>query len=289
MRPERILGTDPAAGDLVAADDVLAVLRECVLVLSEGRRAVEHVIRPDGLWVGAHAAVVTGALGSYVSRLRHVEDAVVDFTQAWQRWRTEMAGRKDDTAELVEALTQLPDAADGSTDPRRSALLHQVGAVAERHAADAAEIVAAAESLIEDTTPSAAEQDLVADLHRGLQALAAAVEEWLAESGEELRRATASVGSVADLTAVVPQLVGLGARSEPAQQAVRVAMTAPGSHRLLAALEREQPDRAAADLPVASFDLPDTGAPALSDRLRGAVGPAERTTMPPATEPQDER
>lgn len=270
MNPDRFLGLDPTPGDLRAADEVTKVLRSCVVALSEGRRRVEHTARPDGLWQGAHAAAIVDTLTAYAGRLRALEDAVVDFLQAWQQWRHGIAGRQDETAALVEAVTQLVDGPVDSADPRREALLRQAGALRDRHQIAADQTGAAAEALIAATTVDQEGRNLPVDLQRGLLALEAAVEQWLAESAADLRRATETISSVTELTAVVPQLVGVAPGSDASPEALRIAAAAPGSHRLITALHRGTPERPAEELSDASFASEVRAEGALADRVRGA-------------------
>lgn len=262
MRPERILGRDPVPGDLRTVDDVAGALRECVLLLAEGRRRLDRVLGPESLWKGAHAAAVVDSLSAFAARLRELEDAVAEFAQAWQTWRAVVEHGKDRSAELVETMLA------GADDRRRDAVLARADALAEEHLGAASTAAAAAETLVEATRTEPDDALLAEGLGRGLGALHAAIGQWVRDAGEQLDRATASVDTVVELTAVVPTLIGLGsAGDDAAAKAAGIAGRAPGSHRLQRALARTWPPPDLEDLPEASFAGERTTS--LGDRLRG--------------------
>lgn len=261
MRPERTLGRDPVPGDLRAVDDVAGILRECVLTLAEGRRRLDRVLGPESMWKGAHAAVVVQSLSAFSMRLRALEDAVAEFAQAWQAWRAVVERGKDRSAELVEAML-------AGADERRDAVLAHADTLAEEHLAAASTAAAAAETLVDAARTERDETVLADGLGRALGALHAAIGQWVRDAGEQLDRATASVETVVELTAVVPTLIGLGSASADATaKAAGIAGRAPGSHRLQRALARSWPPPDLEDLPEASFAGERTTS--LGERLRG--------------------
>lgn len=264
MNPERFLGQDPARSNLQDVDAASAVLRECVIVLAEGRQRLDQLTGPDTVWQGARAAVVVDAITAFVTRIRVLEDAVVDFTRAWQEWRVGVARRQEESAELVETISQIV-AEDGG---QRASVLRRADALAELHDAAAADTSEAGETLIEVLATSGRAADLPADLSRGLRGLRAAIDQWLVQAEAQMQRATDSVDTVVELTAVVPTLIGVGTRNASSQASVEQMVTrAPGSHRLREALEQtwEPPDPA--DLPAASFVQVPTRS--IGDRVKG--------------------
>lgn len=267
MRPERFLGADPAPGDLQSIDDVTAVLRSCVVALAEGRQRLEHLIGSRSAWRGRHAQDVVRTLRDFSWELRALEDAVAEFTQAWQGWRSGAARRQDRSAELVDVISHLT----GEEAEQRAAVLERANALGEEHHRAARDTSTAAEALIQALP--ADEDDLAADLERGLRALFAAVEEWVVETEQELLRATASVEAVSELTAVVPDLIGVGAGGPiTSPQVWEMAVSAPGSHRLQDALDAPREPADPSKLAEATFGSEDRSKVSLSERLRGPGG-----------------
>lgn len=269
MRPERFLGADPAPGDLQAIDDVTGVLRSCVVALAEGRQRLDHLTGPRSVWQGPHAAAVVRTLSDFSWELRTLEDALAEFTQAWQDWRLGVAQRQDRTAELVDLVTRLD--ADAAAGRQKEAILERAAMLGEEHARAARETGTAAEALV--AAMPAEEGDLAADLNRALTALHEAVEAWVVDAEQQLLHATSSVGAVAELTAAVPGLLGVdGADSTSSAGVQQLATTAPGSHRLQSALDGPRSPIDPELLPVASFATVGDERSALADRLRGRGG-----------------
>ncbi|MGH3425435.1 MAG: hypothetical protein ACRDO8_11930 [Nocardioidaceae bacterium] len=264
MKPERFLGADPAPGDLQSIDDVTAVLRSCVVALAEGRQRLDHLTGPRSAWQGTHASAVVRTLSDFSWELRVLEDAVAEFTQAWQDWRLGVAQRQDRSAELVDVISQI----DAGETGQRDVVLERAAALGEEHQRAARETGAAAEALV--TAMPADEDDLAGDLSRGLAALHAAVEEWVADTSRLLLRTTDSVDAVAELTAVVPALIGVGAGGPIGSPRVwEMAVSAPGSHRLQDALDTPPEPVDPSRLARATFGSEEQAASSLAERLRG--------------------
>src|SRR5699024_436094 len=200
--------------------------RSCVIALAEGRQRLDHLTGPRSSWQGRHAAEVVRALTEFSWRLRLLEDSVAEFTQAWQDWRAGVAGRQDRTAELVDLVSRLdPD------EPGRSSVVEQAEALGDEHRRDADRAAAAADALV--AAIPADEDDLAADLGRGLGALLAAVEEWITDAGGQLERTAESVEEISELTEGALGVIGVDGETLRTSARVRqMVISAPSSHRL---------------------------------------------------------
>ncbi|MGH3359318.1 MAG: hypothetical protein ACRDO7_10980 [Nocardioidaceae bacterium] len=270
MNPERFLGSDPSPGDLMCIDEVMSVLRDTVVVLTETRQRIDEVVGPESIWQGSEVEPIVGAMTSVAGRLRTLEAAVVAFAAAWQEWRAGVASRHDATAELVEEMSQLAGVADA--EPRREDVRRRATDLAGRHQQGAADLVRASEDLIAVVTVDrSGEQDLASTLNRGFTGLREAVDQWIKDVSKEIGRTTGTLDDVAEVTAVVPQLVGVGANASgiSSQKAWEIAAKAPASYRLQEALRRDWTSEQI--LPVASFDQSARRSPgrAIADRIRG--------------------
>lgn len=273
MKPERFLGSDPTPGDLMSIDDVMSVLRDVVVVLTETRRRIDDVVGPDSIWQGSEVEPIVDGMASLSARLRTLEEAVVAFAAAWQEWRAGVAARRDATAELVEEMSQLAGAEDA--EPRREDVRRRATDLATRHELGAADLVRASEDLIAVLAAGRKdERDLASTLNRGFTGLREAVDQWIRDVSSQIRRTTGTVDDVAEVTAVVPQLVGVGASASgiTSQKAWEIAAKAPASYRLQEALRRDWTDEPV--LPAASFDRPARKSPGrtIADRIRGLAG-----------------
>lgn len=270
MNPERFLGSDPTPGDLAGIDQVLAVVREVVVVLSETRQRIDEVIGPDSIWQGSEVEPIVDGVSAMSMRLRTLHEAVVAFGGAWQEWRQGVATRQDATAELVEEMSQLAGVDD--VEPRREDVRKRAAALATRHEQEATELVGACEDLIAIASAKH-DDDVAALLGRGFTGLREAVEAWLREASAEVRRTTGELDEVAEVTAVVPQLVGVGARADgiSSQKAWEIAAKAPASYRLQEVLRRDWSGARPPGLHPASFEgrgLRSSGR-AIAERIRG--------------------
>lgn len=273
MNPERFLGSNPTPGDLMSIDEVVSVLRNVVVVLAETRQRIDEVVGPDSIWQGSEVEPIVDGMTTMSARLRTLESAVIAFAAAWQEWRAGVASRRDATAELVEEMSQLAGVDDA--EPRREDVRRRAGELASRHQQGAADLVRASEDLIAVVTVDRSdEQDLASTLSRGFNGLREAVDEWIREVSTQIGRTTGTLTDVTEVTAVVPQLVGVGAGSSgiSSEKAWEIAAKAPASYRLQEALRRDWTDEP--ELPEATFDQAprrSTGR-AIADRIRGLAG-----------------
>lgn len=269
MRPERILGRDPAPGDPAVVDGTLRVLGSCVLALAQSRRRVEWLMAPDSLWHGPTAEPVVTALGTLCARLRRLEDGVVELAQALETWRAGLAERQDRVSSLTETMSRLPGVQDA--DDQRAAVHAQAARIATEHESDAALLITATDDLAALLAGDRDAADLAGDLDRALAGLAVAVTEWLRSASTELVATSHALSETAGLTLAVSQLVGVAGDGTPgdAEDVARVAASGTGSHRLQRALRRSWAGSAPPRLPRASFAGVKSAGDALADRLRG--------------------
>ncbi len=269
MNPERFLGSDPTPGDLAGIDEVLSVVREVVVVLAETRQRIDEVIGPDSIWQGSEVEPIVDGMSAMSTRLRNLEQAVVAFASSWQEWRQGVAARQDATAELVDEMSQLAGIADA--EARRDDVRQRANLLAAQHEQEAAALVVACEDLIAVASVQH-DDDIAAMLGRGFTGLREAVEVWLREASDEVRRTTGELTDVADVTAVAPQLVGVGVAADgiSSQKAWEIAQRAPASYRLQEVLRRDWSSVRAPTLQSASFGgearAPGRG---IADRIRG--------------------
>lgn len=272
MNPERFLGSDPTPGDLVGIDEVLSAVRDVVVVLAETRQRIDEAIGPDSIWQGSEVEPIVDGMAAMSTRLRTLEDAVVAFGAAWRDWRQGVAGRQDATAELVEEMSQLAGVDDA--EARREDVRKRAAAIATRHEQEAAELVGACEDLIAVVSVKRdGDVDVAAMLGRGFTGLREAVEAWLREASDEVRRTTGELADVAEVTAVAPQLVGVGSTANgiSSQKAWEIAANAPASYRLQEVLRRDWSNVRAPALRSASFAGRGirSSSRAIADRIRG--------------------
>lgn len=270
MRPERFLGTDPAPGDLSSVDRVGGSLRAVVLALAETRLKVEALVGAQSIWQGPIARPIVAALTEFGARVRAVEDAVVDFAQAVETWRTGLVGRQQRRAELTETISQLAGRPDAEAERQR--ILVEVQQMATEHTVGGTALITASDALAEVLADVDDDSDLAADLDRGVTAVTVAVDEWIAESAAELLATAESLSETAGLTTVVSQILGVAGDEAPddAENVRRLASVSAGAHRLRLALRRSWASLAPDELPSASFAATGgRGAAAISDRLRG--------------------
>ncbi|UPK73819.1 hypothetical protein MU582_15435 [Nocardioidaceae bacterium SCSIO 66511] len=272
MIPERFLGSDPTPGDLAAVDQVLGVVRDVVVVLTETRQRIDEVVGPESIWQGSEVEPIVDGMSRLSVRLRTLEEAVVAFAGAWQAWRSGVANRQDATAELVEEMSQL--AGIGDAEPRREDVRRRSADLAARHDQEAADLVGSCEDLIAAvSTGNRDEEDLASALSRGFGGLREAVDEWIRGVSIEMQTTTGEVDDVAEVTAVAPQLIGVGAGSGPitSEKAWQIAAKAPASYRLKEALRRDWPESERPTLQPASFAKPErrSTARSIADRIRG--------------------
>lgn len=270
MNPERFLGSDPTPGDLAGIDQVLSTVRDVVVVLVETRQRIDAAIGPDSIWQGSEVEPIVDGMTAMSARLRTLEQAVVAFAGTWQEWRQGVAARQDATAELVEEMSQLAGIAD--VEPRREDVRRRAAALALRHEQEATELVGGCEDLIA-TVSAKPDDDVAAMLGRGFTGLREAVETWLREASDEVRRTTGELDDVADVTAVAPQLVGVGVGSDgiSSARAWEIAAKAPASHRLQEVLRRDWSGTRTPTLRPASFAgrAVRSSGQAIADRIRG--------------------
>ncbi|UYM05897.1 hypothetical protein [Solicola gregarius] len=272
MNPERFLGSDPTPGDLAAIDQVLGVVRDVVVVLAETRQRIDDVVGPESIWQGSEVEPIVDGMTRLSTRLRTVENSVAAFAGAWQEWRSGVANRQDATAELVEEMSQLAGVDDA--EPRRADVRRRAAELAAGHEREAAGLVGACEDLIASVSVDRRDdEDLASALARGFGGLREAVDEWIRGVSDEVQRTTGELDDVADVTAVAPQLIGVGAPAGgiTSDKAWEIAAKAPASYRLKEALRRDWPESAPPSLQPASFDRPDRRSPgrAIADRIRG--------------------
>ena len=262
MRPERFLGVDPTPGDLAETDDLLRGLREVVRLLVEARGELEPQLAADGLWTGPAATPLAEALGVLTTRLRALEDVVVDLARATEDWRRGFAARTDRTDELVEQMSRLagrPDAQEG-----RDVVHRATEALAAEHDAAARRLRLAVEQAVvplADHEPS----DLAADL-------AGAVAAWVEKHAGEVAVAAAVLAEVSRLTRVVGALTGVVGDPDAVldDEVTALARSGVGSHRLLGALRHVRAGAPARPLPRATFaGAGAAGSSDLAERMHG--------------------
>jgi hypothetical protein len=174
MRPEKVLRLDPTPGSAAAVDRVSGVLRSVVLALAQSRQRLLSAAGPASVWQGPGGSVVGEALEPLSRRLRVLEDDVVDFSQAWQRWRDGLAERQAETAELTDAMAATESQEVAPAAARRGVLVAQVRRLADEHAQAAANLETAADTLAEALAASAVEEgDSVTSFASALAALTA--------------------------------------------------------------------------------------------------------------------
>lgn len=273
MRPERVLGSDPAFGSTDAVDRVLRVLGSCVLALGESRRGIELHAAPSSLWHGPSAEPLVSALTTLATRLRRVEDGVVDLSRALETWRSGLAERQERVTDLTESMSRLAGVDDA--DAQRAALRAQATRIATEHESDAAVLVAATDALADVLAGDPHDSDLAGDLDRALRGLTVAVTQWLRDASSDLLATTEALTDTAGLTLAVSALAGVAGDGAPgdAVGVARVAAVATGSHRLQRALQRSWVGSAPRRLPRATFAGVKTAGDALADRLRGRSAP----------------
>jgi ABC-type transporter Mla subunit MlaD len=269
MRPETILGFDPAPGRIAGLVAVSDVLRRSIRGLVDARAGLDRLGRTGSVWDGPSGAPIATLLRHYTRQLSVLEEALLDCMQAVDQWRDGVEQRQAQVADIVAAVAETsgePEAQDRRTRLLSSA--REIGAEHERAARDLA-------GVFEDLSTTVAEleagaDDFAAELDHALLALTAAVEDWIDAEGPELIRTAIALGEVAGLTTVISELVGiaaLGRNPEEAEGVSAIVARSPGSHRLIRALRRQWQEVAPTSLPPASFAI--RPRPALDSLLEG--------------------
>lgn len=256
MRPELILGFDPAPADRAQLSALQDALRAVVRgVVAARGRVVALLGRSGPVWDGAAAAPVAGPLQRLVQRHTTLEEALVDVLRVLEVWETGVVRRQDRAEEVVAAVADL--AGDETAKQRRAGLIQQGRELAAEHERAAADLRRGLESFSEAVASLAAsDDDLPADLDRALTGLETAVEEWIEAEGPELLRTARSLAEVVELTTVVSELVGIAALGRTPGDAHGVgALVArsPASYRLVRALRQQWADLPPEALADASF------------------------------------
>lgn len=271
MSRARVLGEDPVPGSPSEVDRLAAVLRESVLGLSSSRRVVEHLLSSQAWLRSAVTEAAHEELGRYVLELRRVEDAVVDYAAAVAGWR-EVLGRHaahaDELAQRAITVAAAPTGPGAGSDAaasagsgagdhhalsddalgddaghkyrQREALDREVVTLATAHRRAGAEFERAGDELVGALLPNAtaADNDLAAALGRSLQALEAAVREWVRDVRDEMLATDADLHDATALATTVTALLGVDA-DVPGVGDPRVAALvggSPAAHRLEALL-----------------------------------------------------
>jgi hypothetical protein len=269
MRPEAVLGFDPAPGRQETLVGLSDVLRRVIRGLVEARVGLDRLGRTGSVWDGAAGAPIAALLRRYSRRLSMLEEALLDCMQAVDVWREGLERRQGQVADIVAAVADT--AGDPQTQDRRTRLIATAREIGAEHDRAAADLAGAFEDL--SSTISELEgpddDDLAAELDRALLALTAAVEDWIQAEAPELIRTAIALGEVAGLTTVISELVGiaaLGRNPEQAEGVGEIIARSPGSHRLIRALRRQWLELAPTSLPDATFA---TAARGLGGRVAG--------------------
>jgi hypothetical protein len=253
MRPDAVLGFDPAPGDPGWAARVSETLHKVIRGLVEGRAALDALGPAGSVWDGAVGAPVVALLRRYSLQLGTLEEALIGCLTNLDGWRADLEERQGRVRDLVDALADL---AGEDAQDRRDQLIgraREIGAEHQRAARDVAaafeELSAVAEVL------TRAESDLADELAAAVRAITQAVQEWVEVEGPELVRTAGALGEVAALTTVISELVGVAALDRaPGEDAAvqRTISRSPAAHRLIKALQ-QQWQEVVPRLPEASF------------------------------------
>ncbi|MGH3446936.1 MAG: hypothetical protein ACRDQA_19475 [Nocardioidaceae bacterium] len=282
MRPEVILGFDPAPASQGRLAELSDGLRRVVRALVDARRGFDRFGRPGTVFEGAVGAPVATLLSTYARQLGTLEEGVVDALVALDAWRAGVGERQARVDKIVESVADTsgqPEAED-----RRARLGAEAQELAAEHEAASRNLVVAFEELsacIARVTRGM--HDLAGELDQALRALTAAVDEWVAAESAQLLRTAQSLGEVAGLTTVVSELVGvaaLGRTPGEAEGVGEIIARSPGSHRLIRALRKQWVEVAPDHLPQATFV--GTQSRGLADALSGrrAASPDEGAANP---------
>ena len=275
MRPDTIVGFDPAPGDPNALVSLSDVLRRSIRALVEARTGLDRLGRTGSVWDGPAGAPIATVLRTYSLRVSTLEEALLDCMQAVDHWRDGLDRRQGQVDDIVSVLADLagrPEAQDRRT--RLIASAREIRAEHDRAARDLAGAFEDLSSLLVDL--SGRDEDLAADLDQALLALATAVDDWIEAEGPELIRTAIALGEVAGLTTVISELVGiaaLGRNPGDADGVGEIISRSPGSHRLIRALRRQWQEVAPATLPPATFA--GRRVPGIGGRLDGATRSGE--------------
>lgn len=272
MRPEAVLGFDPAPGDPTAVDRLAETLHKLIRALVESRASLDALGPAGSVWEGPTGAPVAALVRRYSLQLGELEEALVGCRSAVDEWRLGLADRNERTGDLVERIADLADEEDAAG--RREELTSRARDLEAEHQRAARDLALSFEQLSATVERlSSGDQDLADELDAAVRAMVQAVEEWVATEGPELIRTAVALGEVAALTTVISELVGVAAldRAPGDGAGVRdIISRSPGAHRLIKALHQRWLEVAPA-LPEATFerDRRTELADAIAGRLAG--------------------
>jgi hypothetical protein len=271
MRPDAVLGFDPAPGDPSSVDRLSEILHKVIRGLVETRLVLDALGPAGSVWDGAVGAPVVALLRRYSLRLRELEDALLGCLTTLDGWKTGVEERQSRVRDIVNVIADL---AGESAEERRDQQLARAREVDVEHQRAARGVAAAFEELSATVERlGRSDNDLADEVDAAVRAMAQAVEDWVESEGPELVRTAVALGEVAALTTVISELVGVAAldRTPGDDAGVReIISRSPGAHRLIKALQQQWLE-VAPDLPEASFgrDRPSELAESIAGRLAG--------------------
>ena len=271
MRPEVVLGFDPAPGDPSSVNRTSDTLHKVIRGLVESRLVLDALGPAGSVWDGAVGAAVMALVRRYSLQLRELEDALVGCLTALDAWQVGLEERQHQVKNLVDAVAEL---AGKDEQDRRDQLLARAREIASEHVREGREVAAGFEELSATVERlSRADGDLADEVDAAVRAMARAVEDWVETEGPELVRTAGALGEVAALTTVISELVGVAAldRAPGDDAGVRdIISRSPGAHRLIKALQQQWLE-VAPHLPPATFgrDRSSEFAESIAGRLAG--------------------
>ena len=272
MRPELVLGFDPAPADAIQLVAVAEVVRTSIVGLVEARHGLDRLARVGSVWDGPGGAPLATVVRRYSARLLALEEVLVVCLGRVDEWRDGVERRQAETAHLVDQVAAMAGSEDSAD--RRARLEAAAREVADEHERAAGQLAVAFEDLSAAAAQiTGADDDLAGDLDRALVTLVAAVDEWITAEAPALLRTALALGEVAGLTTVISELVGIAALGRAPDGAPGVGdliAQAPASHRLVRALRRQWAELAPSTLPEATFASRRPGA--LAQALAGPRG-----------------
>lgn len=282
MRPDAILGFDPAPGDPVTLARLSDALRASIRGLVESRAALDALGRSGSVWDGPVGAPIVSLLRRYSLQVSTLEESLIGCLTAVDEWRVHVGERQGEVADLVELVADLAGVA--GSEERRTRLIGQAREIGSEHERAARVLGTAFEELSATVEYlGRADAEIASGVDAALLALAAAVEAWVDAEGPELVRTAVALGEVAALTAVISELVGITVsdRVPAAGEGVHDAISqSPAAHRLMRALGRRWLAVDPASLPEATFARRQRSE--LTDAIAGRLTPRREPGSPEA-------
>ena len=197
MRPESVLGFDPAPGDGDRVVHLSEALHRVIRGLVEGRAALDALGRAGSVWDGSVGAPVVALVRRYALQLGALEEALIECLTGLDTWRPGLEERQDEVRDLVEAVADLEGP--GAED-RRSQLLTRARGIEADHRRAARVVAITFERLSAAAgAVTRADADLGDEVAVALAAMTKAVETWVESEGPELVRTAVALAEVARL------------------------------------------------------------------------------------------